>query len=246
MGRNAGKLIADLQARLDKVADPGTKAWFESYLKQVIAYRGVKTPVVTRIVAAWRRDHALSRLPDRGQLELATSLIRQDHAEDKFAGTLYIQKFLLHCVDAQAILAAAEDLFAARAVFDWSTCDWFSVRVLGPLIGRHGEGPARRIAGWRTAADLWQRRSSIVPFRSVVRDEAYHPYIEATIASLAGERERFIQTGIGWVISDLSKAHPDMAAALVERHFDDLSAEVVRRHTKHLTRHGAYKARKRR
>ena len=245
MGRNRGKLIADLQLRLDSAANPDTKAWFEKYLKHAIAYRGVKTPAVTRIVADWRRDHALGRLPDGEQLALAASLIRQDHAEDKFAGTLYLQKHLLRRVDPEAILHAAEDLFAARAFFDWSTCDWFSVRVLGPLLVLHGETVAERIAGWRAAADLWQRRSSIVPFRSVVRDEAYHSLIEATIASLARERMRFIQTGIGWVISDLSKAHPDTAAALVERHFDDLSAEVVRRHTKHLPRHVEYKARKR-
>jgi len=246
VGRSAGKLIADLQARLDEVADPGTKAWFENYLKHVISYRGVKTPVVTRIVAGWRRDHELSRLTGEAQLALAATLIRHAHAEDKFAGTLYIQEYLLCRVGPEPILATAEDLFAARAFFDWSTCDWFSVRVLGPLIVRHGEAAARRIAGWRTAGDLWQRRSSIVPFRSVVRDEAFHPLIEATIASLAGERERFIQTGIGWVISDLSKAHPDRAAALVERHFDGFSAEVIRRHTKHLPQHGGYKARKRR
>ena len=245
MGRSRGKLIADLQRRLDTAADPGTKAWFENYLKHAIAYRGVKTPAVTRIVADWHRDRGLGRLHYADRLALAASLIRQDHAEDKFAGTLYIQKHLLRRVDPEAILATAEDLFAARAFFDWSTCDWFSVRVLGPLIARHGKAAAVRIAGWRAAADLWQRRSSIVPFRSVARDEAYHPLVEATIASLVGERERFIQTGIGWVISDLSKAHPDTAAALVERHFDDLSAEVIRRHTKHLPHHAVYKARKR-
>ena len=44
-------MIADLQGRLDAVADPGTKTWFENYLKHAIGYRGVKTPVVTRIVA---------------------------------------------------------------------------------------------------------------------------------------------------------------------------------------------------
>ena len=48
------------------------------------------------------------------------------------------------------------------------------------------------------------------------------------------------------MISDLSKAHPDKAALLVEQHFHDLSAEVIRRHTKYLPQHGTYKARKRR
>ncbi len=238
------KRIIDLQRRLDAVADPATRAWFENYLKNAIPYRGVKTPAVAGIVAEWRSAHELHRLSGHDQLGLAAALIRGDHAEDKFAGTVYIQRYLLRRIDAEAILTTAEDLFGCGALFDWSTSDWFSVRVLGTLIERHGRSAAKRIAGWREAANLWQRRCSIVPFRAVVRQEEYHALIEMTIAALVRERERFIQTGIGWVISDLSKAHPSRAAALVERHLDDLSAEVIRRHTRYLPEHGRYKARK--
>ena len=237
--------IADLQGRLDAVADPHTKAWFENYLKHVIEYRGVKTPVVARTVAEWRRDRGLDRLPDDTQLALARSLIAENVAEDKFAGILYLQKYLLRRLPPDRLLAVAEGLFAEGAFFDWSTSDWFSVRVLGPLIRRGGMGAAERIAGWRTAGNLWQRRAAIVPFRAVVRDASYHPLVAATIAALAGERERFIQTGIGWVVSDLAKPHPGVAAAFVERHFDDLSAEVIRRHTRYLPDHEDYKMRKR-
>ena len=237
--------IADLQGRLDAVADPATKEWFENYLKHAIGYRGVKTPVVARIVGEWRGERGLGKLADGEQLELARSLIEERLAEDKFAGILYMQKYLVRRLEPDRILEAAEELFAAGAFFDWSTSDWFSVRVLGPVVRRGGMEVAERIAGWRVAGDLWQRRAAIVPFRAVVRDEAYHALIEETIAALVGERERFIQTGIGWVVSDLSKSHPGVAAAVVERHFDELSAEVVRRHTRYLPGHEGYKERKR-
>ena len=237
--------VADLQGRLDAAADPATKAWFENYLKHAIGYRGVKTPAVAQIVTEWRVERGLDGLGDADQLGLARSLVEEPLAEDKFAGILYMQKYLVRRLEPDRLLAAAEGLFAGGAFFDWSTSDWFSVRVLGPLIRRGGTGVAERIAGWRTAGDHWQRRAAIVPFRAVVRDEAYHPLIEGTIAVLAGERERFIQTGIGWVVSDMSKAHPEVAAALVERHFDELSAEVIRRHTRYLPEHEGYKERKR-
>ena len=241
----AADMVADLQGRLDAVADPGTKTWFENYLKHVIGYREVKTPVVARIVAEWRSEHGLEGLPDEDQLAVARSLIEESLAEDKFAGILYVQKYLARRLQPDRLLAVAEGLFAEGAFFDWSTSDWFSVRVLDPLIRRSGTMAAERIAGWRTAEDLWQRRAAIVPFRVVVRDETYHPLIEATVAGLVGEDERFIQTGIGWVVSDMAKVHPSVAATLVERHFDDLSAEVIRRHTRHLPDHERYKKRKR-
>ncbi|MXW09804.1 MAG: DNA alkylation repair protein [Gammaproteobacteria bacterium] len=239
-------VITDLQGRLDAVADPSTKMWFENYLKHAIAYRGVKTPVVTRIVAEWRGEHGLERLSDDDQLALARSLIGERLAEDKFAGILYMQRYLMRRLQPDRFLAVAEGLFAEGAFFDWSTSDWFSVRVLGPLLRRGRTGTAERIAGWRTAENLWQRRAAIVPFRAVARDESYHPLIETTVAALVRERERFIQTGIGWVVSDMSKAHPGVAAALVERHFDDLSAEMIRRHTRYLPDHDRYRVRKRR
>ncbi len=241
----APELISDLQRRLDDAADMQTKQWFENYLKHAIRYRGIKMPEVARIVAEWRKVHGLQQLSEEEGLGLAVSLIRQEHAEDKFAGTLYIQKYLQKRVEADSLLTRVEDLFSCGAFFDWSTTDWFCVRVLGPAIVRHGQEVAERIAGWRGETNLWNRRASIVPFRAVVRDEAYHHLIKSTIAVLVKERERFIQTGIGWVISDLSKVHPRVAEVLVERHFDDLLVEVIRRHTKYLPSHDSYKARKR-
>ena len=64
----------------------------------------------------------------------------------------------------------------------------------------------------------------------------------AAVATLAGDDEHFIQTGIGWVIGDLSKTHPDVAATLVERHPEQLSPEVIRRRTRLLPRHAAYRS----
>ncbi len=45
--------IKKLQTRLDEVSDEKTRNWFESYLKNVISYRGVKTPVVAKIVISF-------------------------------------------------------------------------------------------------------------------------------------------------------------------------------------------------
>ena len=78
-----------------------------------------------------------------------------------------------------------------------------------------------------------------------MRDESHHPLIEVTVSALVVERKRLIQTGIGWVVSDMAKVHPSVAAILVEWHFADLSTEVIRRHTRHLPDHEQYKMRKR-
>ena len=235
-------LLAPLQRSMQAAADPDTKAWFEAYLRHAIEYRGIKTPVITRILSAWYQNHQIHALPAVRQLALATALIQQPLAEDKLAGIILIQKYLLRSAAPGAILEVAESLFEGGAFYDWSTTDWFCVRVLGPLVKKGGA--ATRIAGWKTSAILWQRRAAIVPFRAVKQDSAYDPLVQSTIATLVKKKARFIQTGVGWYLSDLSKVRPAVAAQIVEMHLDDLSTEVIRRHTKHLPRHLDYRSAK--
>ena len=236
-------LIKPLLASLEAAANPATKAWFEKYLRYAITYRGVKTPVVRRVMIAWYKESQIGTLEEKEQLQIAALLLGQPVAEDKFAGTLMIQKYLLKQMPYQEILAASEQLYAQGAFYDWSTTDWYCVRVLGRML-KKGEGAAR-ISGWKKAFNLWQRRSAIVPFSAVVDDPNYDAVIAQTIATLVREKERFIQTGVGWVIGAMAKKRPDVAEKLVEKHFEFLSAEVIRRHTKPLDRHKEYKRAKR-
>jgi 3-methyladenine DNA glycosylase AlkD len=237
--------LEDLQRRLDALADPKVKAWFEVYLKGALPYRGVKTPQVTEALKPWREAHGLGALDDEAQLALATTLLAQPHAEDKFAGILYVRGYLAERLGAGTLLSAVERSFAEGAIGDWSTNDWLCAQVIGPAVVRHGMPAARRVAGWVTAETLWQRRSAAVALRGAAKDPAYHALVAEVVAALVVEDARFVQTGVGWLLADLSRAHPEVAAALFERHFDQLSREVIDRHSKHLPEHAAYKRRKR-
>ena len=238
------RLVTLLQEDLQAAADLATKAWFERYLRHAIRYRGVRTPEIARLTAAWYRQAGVAALSASQQLEVAAALMRQPMAEDKLAATILLGKVLLKRVPHDDVLDMAEALFRDGAFFDWSTTDWFSVRVLAPLV-KQGHG-SDRIAGWKHSRFLWQRRCAITGLRSVVGDPAQDALINGVIATLVKEDERFIQTAVGWVIADLAKVRPEAAARIVEAHLTDLSPEVIRRHTKRLPRHQAYRQAKKR
>lgn len=221
-------------------SDPKTKEWFEEYLKGAIQYRGVKTPKVFLLLKNWHKSLRLDNLDPHDQLEIATNLIRQKFAEDKFAGIIYIQNFLIDEIELDVLVAEFEKLFDELCFFDWSTTDWFNVRVLSPLINLHGRKAIKRIVPWHKSDNIWQRRSSIVALRPCVKQPELVPILEKQIQRLVTSSERFIQTGIGWVIADLAKSNPQEAARIVENCLDDLSMEVVRRHTKNLAKHKLY------
>jgi len=243
---SAASVIRDLQFELDRAARPATRIWFQNYLKHVIEYRGVKSPDVSKIVSKWRLEHKLDKLPAGVQLKIASSLMRQMMAEDKFAGIFYMQRYLLGQIAHQELIQELESLFKAGALWDWSTTDWLCVRVVDPLVLQNERTAARRIASWCRSKNLWQRRASIVAFRGATKVKSYHPLIKDTISRLVVEDERFIQTAVGWVISDLSKSFPKVAETIVNGHFERLSGEVIRRHTKYLSGHSRYVQAKRR
>ncbi len=233
-----------LQVQLQSIAKPEVKHWFENYLKGQITYYGVKTPDVTKLVKAWYKECHLGDLSYEQQLEFCKSLLMLEHAEEKFAGIIYMQTFLVGKHDFDSLLDAAQWCFDKGCFFDWSTADWFTVRVLAKVIAKD-KAAVELITRWVTAKSLWQRRASIVALRAVVKEAEYLDTIKAVIGTLVHEQQRFIQTGIGWTISDLSKHFPDIADEIVELHFAHLSKEVIDRHTKHLPRHKEYKQRKR-
>ena len=107
------------------------------------------------------------------------------------------------------------------------------MRVLDPLLAANLH-LSSVFLDWASRDNLWQRRSAILAFRHAAKDTTTHEIIEKIIDKLVVEKERFIQTGIGWLISDLSKSHHDKAATLVDKYRGLLSKEVLKRHTKYL------------
>jgi 3-methyladenine DNA glycosylase AlkD len=162
--------------------------------------------------------------------------MQERYAEDKLAGILYLGEVLLP----EGALDWPEDVPRFAAVFqdghiyDWNTCDWFCVKVLGPLVRREGELCARAIAGWRTAENLWQRRASGVAFVNLAKDgdENFPGFTNMLLeicAATAEHPERFAQTGTGWVLRELSLAEPEQVTGFVETHIRLFSSEALQK-----------------
>ncbi|HSH76954.1 MAG TPA: DNA alkylation repair protein [Herpetosiphonaceae bacterium] len=91
--------IAALQQQIERQARPETKAWWESYLKHAIPFRGVPMAGIRAELHAWLRDQALYDAAPSRQMDLALGLMCERYAEDKLAGILLLQEVLLPAGD---------------------------------------------------------------------------------------------------------------------------------------------------
>jgi 3-methyladenine DNA glycosylase AlkD len=235
-------LIDRLQSRLNASATAATREWWTKYLRGAASFRGVKMGDVRTAVHAWFNEEGLGEYLSVGQQkDLALMLLEEDYSEDKLAGVLFLQEILLPegALEWRSELPRFARLFDQGYIRDWSICDWFCVKVLGPLVEQQGEPCAQAISAWREANTVWQRRASVVAFANLASkgDQAFPGFTEMVLnncSHLLGSQERFAQTGVGWVLRELSRSDQGSVVVFVDANLGRFSREALKNATKHL------------
>ena len=206
------RIAEALQAR----ARPETKEWWERYMKGAIPFRGVKMAGIREVV----HELAIDSLDD------ALAQFAEPCSEDKLVGVLALAERIMPRLSAGDVPRLAEPF---AHIDDWSTCDWYCVKVLGKLIAQD-PAAAEPIAAWRSAESLWQRRAAAVAFVNLVPEagDAMTRLVLAVLESNVRDPARFSQTGVGWVLRELAKAQPEAVDAFIARHRDRMSKEALR------------------
>jgi 3-methyladenine DNA glycosylase AlkD len=219
-----------LQNSLRQRSYPRAKAWWEGYVKQGAPFLGVKMATIRSIVQEWHKESLAGTLDKEQQLDLALALFEGEYTEEKLAGTLFLQEILL---PAEALGCARDldrlaGLFANGRIYDWNVCDWFCVKVLGPLIKGDGKPCARGVASWKDSQNLWQARASLVAFVPVAEYAEYYPLIESACQTVIRRPERFAKTAVGWILREISKSDAALVRRLVTENISYFSPESLK------------------
>ena len=189
---------------------------------------------VRKVVHTWWRDEGLGDLRIAAQITAALRLFEEEPTEDKLAGVLVLSEILLPHLS-KANLPAFAQLFARGHIADWNLCDWFCVKVLGKMV-EQADQPlhlAEAISAWRSSKPLWQRRAACVAFVNHAkhgdgRIVGLSALILENTNALVRDPERFAQTGVGWVLRELSLAERKAVIAFAEEHAGRLSREGIK------------------
>lgn len=236
-GEPLSRLIAD---RLEAAADEKTRQWWERYLKGAVPFRGVPMATTRRIVQETWRSTSTDQLSPDAQIALALSQFAQPYCEDKLAGVLALSELLLGQLRLDHVAALARP-FEAGHIEDWSTCDWYCVKVLGRFV-EHGDdrrARAEAIAGWRGGATLWQRRAAAVAFVYLAPQgerffDGFTELLLTVCARNVADSARFSQTSVGWLLRELSRAEPARVQAFVHEHRESMSRKALKAATARL------------
>jgi len=229
--------IEELQERLLIKGNPELQEWWEAYLKHEAKFLGLRMLDIQSILHKWYFElRSDSELSFEEQKELALSLFREEYSEEKIAGIVFLREILLPAgaIDWHTDLPRFAELFTEGWISDWNICDWFCVKVLGPLVEQQGEDCARAISEWRKASNMWQQRAAGVAFVNLAPkgNDNFPGFVDMLLeicTETVRHQERFSQTGTGWVLRELSNADVKQVEIFIESNIGHFSGEGLKK-----------------
>jgi len=231
------EIIQTLQQQMQQIAVPKKKAWWERYMRGTISFRGVGIPEIRKLQVDWYKKY-LQHLSHEEQVDIAMELFRQELAEDKLAGVLLFQNYLLDAKPCAYMIKQYETLFDEKLIVDWNVCDWFCVRVLSPTIKEHKKEGAKQISSWRDASYLWQARASVVAFIGHTDTPMYYEDIFENCSVLIQREERFAKTAVGWILHDIYKKDEKIVYNFVDKYLKYFDTESLKNALKYSEKDG--------
>lgn len=211
-------MIAAALAQLESRADPTRAADAAAYYKTARRYLGIPVPDIDSLVADWRAAVTLD-----ARLQLAADLWVTDIHEARVAAAKLLTQARIRPDDAAwALIASWVPQFDA-----WALADHASIAGQKRLTA----DPARldQVERWVAHDAMWVRRAALVMTLPWTKqnhptdaDRAIRDRVLGWCATLAPDRDWFIQNAIAWWLRDLSKHDPARAAAFLATYGETL------------------------
>ncbi|KAJ3214187.1 hypothetical protein HDU67_001991 [Dinochytrium kinnereticum] len=211
-------LIPKLQAAADPVY--GTRQ--NNYLKNKIKNMGLKMPETTRIVKDWLEEFTTfsNNLPTTeppASFYLSLSLFYTQFFELQFTATLLLEHHFAFLRTLQG-LQTISLVFDSNLIQNWASCDALTIRALStPLFKSNLPQADQRtlltslLKPWAedASSNVWKRRAACVACLPVLRraDEWEKEFVMGLCGEVVKNEFRFCQTGVGWVMRDLSVSY---------------------------------------
>ncbi|MES2548971.1 MAG: DNA alkylation repair protein [Pseudomonadota bacterium] len=216
---------------LQALADPTKAAEMQAYHKAPRVYLGATVPQIEDLTDRWRAELTLD---DR--IALAAELWATNIHEARLAAAKLLTQARIRPDE-----AAWELITSWVPDFDgWALADHASIAGQKRLVA----DPSRldAVETWVASPHMWTRRGALVmtlPWTKQnfpkEQDLAIRARVLGWCATLAPDRDWFIQKAVAWWVRDLSKHDAEAAQAFLAAHGETLKPFARKEAARHLT-----------
>jgi 3-methyladenine DNA glycosylase AlkD len=93
----------------------------------------------------------------------------------------------------------------AGQIENWAECDTMGMQSVKPIVKTHQQEIFALAKQYNSAADMWQRRLSLVLVEYYTRERSLLPEIHTLIAPLENDKEYYVKKAVVWIKKNIAK-----------------------------------------
>lgn len=207
------RIIQRLQTILEHRVEGDYKIWFKGYLKNVTPVRGVRMLGIRHSVHRWHVEWEAEQqtIPFELQLTVALQLFESEYLEDQLASILYLDEVLIQSDRVTPdTLQYFERLFQRHHITNFKISDYFSAKVLQPMIIRYKDQVPQLLQNWFDAPSVWQARAALAALIPFASDAIFEDILLAGCRKLVIRPEEDAKKVVGSALYALGKRSTDI------------------------------------
>lgn len=233
--RPGGRLIGSVRASLAAVGDPAKSVPMQMYMKSMLPFRGVPSPVLKRLLRGLFELHPPA---DRATWESTTRTLwdEAEYREERYAAIALTGHRTARRWQDLDTIPLYEHMIVTGAW--WDHVDELASRRVGPILRAYPNEMSVLLRRWAVDDDLWRRRTAIIAQLGSKDATDVDLLADVLTANLLDggpvTRDFFIRKAVGWALRQHARIDPDWVRAYVDTNRDRLSPLSIREATKHI------------
>jgi len=195
-------ILREIRDELAKHVDQKYCAAAKKFVKEEVALRGVRTPVVRRVSAKYFsrvRTEARHRI-----YRLCECLCSSGYSEERTIA--FDWAFRLRRQYTPSDFGMFES-WLKKYVENWGACDDLCTHALGAFILQFPEF-LPQVKSWTKSGNRWVRRASAVSLIYSIRRKKYLESVFEIADRLLLDQDYLVQKGYGWMLKEASNNYP--------------------------------------
>jgi len=228
-------LLRKLRKALQQAGDPARAPAMQAYMKSVMPYHGVPTPLLRQVCNATFADVQFATSP-HWRTQVLDLWRDARFREERYAALYLAGDKRAKSFQTPSAMKMYDELIVSGAWWDY--VDDIASHRVGPILRDYPATMRRKMLSWSKSNNLWKRRTAIIcqlGFKAETDLELLYACIEPSL----GSREFFLQKAIGWALCQYAWTDGAEVKKYVRLNEARLSALSCREALKNIGRGGA-------
>jgi 3-methyladenine DNA glycosylase AlkD len=216
----SAEIVSEIRAEIMREAEPEFAKRLKQYFKEPIKTHGLRAPQQKEI--ARKYYHRVKKdMPTA--IQVTQSLMETQVLDEASVGIMILRRMDRHLTPAHFdTVGSWVDLLT-----NWANTDGLSAWIIADIVEKD-PSLTDRLLEWTSSDNRWRRRAAAVSLIPIARRGAMLDQVFRIADRLMTDSDDMVRKGVGWLLKEASKEHPQEIRDYLQKWREEASALVLR------------------